>query len=214
MHPRIAAAIFALALAVDVGLPPQANAAGGALLTPTEKISIAEVRSSTAEQLAEKIRRSTATDASITIDKDALVKLLETHGTVRLPVATRSTDSLHSKVTRESAVSVAPAAVNDAVITYNRPLASNARTTLTVCRSWGPLASSGCAHSGGDGVLYHSENTLSKFGWADADGYYHPSNSCTTQAVYAFLSYTFTSAGWIKLSGTGGFSAWQVSMWC
>lgn len=42
-----------------------------------------------AEQLVARIQRSTETDASITIDKDALVKLLEAHGNVRLPVASQ-----------------------------------------------------------------------------------------------------------------------------
>lgn len=186
-HRRsIATAICTLALAANVGLSPLASAAeGSSLITPAEKISIAEVRQSMAEQLVARIQRSTETDASITIDEDALVKLLEAHGNVRLPVASQSTVALRPQMAQESAVDVAAMAVNDAVITYNRPLASNARATLTVCRAWGPLPSSGCATSGGNGVLAHNENTRTKFGWADADGYYHPSNTCTTHSPQA-----------------------------
>ena len=127
-HRRsIATAICTLALAANVGLSPLASAAEGpSLITPAEKISDAEVRQSVAEQLVARIQRSTETDASITIDEDALVKLLEAHGNVRLPVASQSTVALRPQMAQESAVDVAAMAVNDAVITYNRPLASKA----------------------------------------------------------------------------------------
>lgn len=179
------------------------------LVTPRGALSVVQLESMSAQEIADRLIQDTGSDASLIVDKEQLISLVRTRGTISLPVATTQTAADISPARTFAALGL-----NDASITYDRPLASNARTTLTVCRSWGPTPSSGCARSGGDGNLLHRENTRNKFGWSDSDGYYHPSNTCETRATYGPLSYTFGTTGWVKLSGTAGFSAWLVQMWC
>lgn len=207
---RILSATIALGLAACAAFAPPAFADEGGLITPVGSISVNAIRVMDSEQVASLITQHTGTDASVTVDKEALTRLLETQIRISLPVAA-SQGSEYAKKESRLTTGVAPFALNDATITYNRPLGSNARTALAVCRNWGV---STCTSGNGHGFLNDGQNTYQKYGWPDSDGYYHPSVSCETRATFGPFSYTFRTIGWVKLSGTGGLSAWLVQMWC
>lgn len=160
------------------------------------------------EQLGEYIAGITNTDAEVTIlDREALIDILAEGGA--LPTAHSESAPPRNHGVRDTQSPAA--AAGDASITFF-PMVGSTRTSLRVCRSW--LASGGgCANSGGDGTLYRQENSKTKFGWVDTDGYYHPSNSCTSYANVGVIQYTFRSTGWIKLSGLAG-AAWHVNLYC
>ncbi|QOR71455.1 hypothetical protein IM660_03940 [Ruania alkalisoli] len=96
-----------------------------------------------------------------------------------------------------SVIAPAPAQaadLNDAVIANS----SSSTHAFVVCRDW---ASNGtCAYGSPRGWLYPGQNTQSKFGWADADGF-HVDAGCR-----AYLGQGRTAYGpqWVKMYGSWG----------
>jgi len=90
-----------------------------------------------------------------------------------------------------SVISATPAqaAPGDAQIT-NSPYSVS---TLTVCQNFG---TTGC--SSGIGTLYPGENSHSKFGWGDTDGFF-----CSSVRKYLVGSVwkTCSYSQWVKVSG-------------
>jgi hypothetical protein len=90
-----------------------------------------------------------------------------------------------------SAVAATPAqaAPGDAQITNS----AQSVGSLTVCQNYGQT---GCAS--GIGTLYAGENTHSKFGWGDADGFFCVS---TRRYLVGSVWKTCSASVWVKVSG-------------
>lgn len=90
-----------------------------------------------------------------------------------------------------SVVSATPAqaGVGDAKITNS----ASSVSTLTVCQNFG---TSGC--SSGIGTLYPGENSNSKFGWPDTDGFFCVS---TRRYLVGSVWKTCSASEWVKVSG-------------
>lgn len=193
-------AAIAICFMVSCG-PPASAAEGTSLLAGEDTISIAQVKALSDARLADRITR--ATGVSVTVKKTELLAALEERGPFTVPVVVAVGSRTEGGVT--------PMAVpNDARVKYNRPLNGNGRASLKVCKSWG---SSACGSSSPTGWLYNNENSGTKFGWSDTDGYHHPSSACMTQASALGLYYQNEIVGWVKLSGLWG-GTWLVQMWC
>lgn len=103
--------------------------------------------------------------------------------------------------------------LTDAVIRYEN--LGGGDDFLVICRDWAPRGG-GCADDSERGILYAGEDSLSKYGWADTDGYYHPRPGCTTEAstgAWVEVSHAAPRPGWVKTFGSNG-AAWTVRMRC
>ena len=212
--------ISAVAFAAMMALVSPVAAASAASPAPDSiaadgQITIAEVRSATTDQIIEALKAlSGAGDVTLVGGKEALLEQLEVARVGLVPIPERVVPDALSPTAASTGDStttnVSPlVVVNDASITYQRR--TGGRSSLLVCHNWG---TSGCAS--GTGSLSSGQNSASKFGWSDTDGYLHPSNSCKTRASATFflqVSYSFYDYGWIKVSGLYG-GAWVVEMWC
>lgn len=101
----------------------------------------------------------------------------------------------------------------DAVIRYESLAGGD--DFLIICRDWA-AAGGGCAEDSVRGVLYHGEDSLTKYGWADTDGYYHPREGCTTGSrlgSWIEISHETQRTGWVKVFGSQG-ASWTVTMRC
>lgn len=103
--------------------------------------------------------------------------------------------------------------LTDAVIRYERK--PNGPAFIRICRDWGNWAG-GCARNSVEGILYDGEDSLTKYGWADVDGFYHPSTLCYSQASIGHwiqFSHSANRTGWVKTFGVNG-STWTVQITC
>lgn len=101
----------------------------------------------------------------------------------------------------------------DAVIRYEN--LGGGDDFLVICRDWAAQGGH-CADDSARGILYAGEDSLSKYGWADTDGYYHPRSGCTTEAsvgAWVEVSHAALRPGWVKTFGSNG-AAWTVRMRC
>lgn len=198
---RILVAMIGLlmALAVTPASAEEPRVNTGAVLT------LADVRERTQDELSDYLTQATGTDGDVKVDREGLLELLADGGEIIVPVA--ASGSLEW----DDSESFEPHAVSNASINYFPVLGSGPPHYLLVCRDWGATA---CSSSSPRGWLYRGENSKQKFGWPDTDGYHHPSSNCETRATaFGVITYTFTTPGWVKLSGLGGLT-WFVNMNC
>ena len=137
----------------------------------------------------------------------ALVALVFTSGGAtahQKPRASDTPDTTASPAERASRQSATD--WSDATMTYHQ--GRGGPESLVICHNWDVDV---CL--GPTGVLRDGENSQTKYGWTDVDGYFQPSGYRSKPCVGSFiqLCYMFSGRGWIKTRGLYG-GEWSVTV--